>query len=56
MTLPRSATKLSGLAIAAAIVLGGCVFQDVREQQAKIGSFCTIEGLCSLACISRIAS
>ena len=39
MTLLRSATKLSGLAIAAAIVLGGCVFQDVREQQAKIGSF-----------------
>jgi pimeloyl-ACP methyl ester carboxylesterase len=41
--------KLAGLVAAAALALGGCVFQDVREQLEKIGTHCTVEGRASAA-------
>ena len=41
--------KLAGLAAAAALALGGCVFQDVKEQLQKIGTHCSIEGRASTA-------
>lgn len=49
MPAATGALRLAGLAVAAAIALGGCVFADVKEQLEKIGSFCTIEGRASTA-------
>ena len=43
-------TALPRVAVAAAaLALGGCVFQDVREQQARIDATCMIDGTASSA-------